>query len=195
MQRQLKAYLAGPDVFLPDAVEIGRRKRALCAEHGIVGLFPLDNEVSGVGTPRDLALTISRLNEAMIDSCDIVLANLTPFRSPSLDPGTAFEIGYARAAGKTIHGYSAAAGTLLERTRAVFRLDLDTLRDRDGSSIENFGLVDNLMIDGAIDANGGFISVVPEPSLAAFKAFEDLLSRLAMRRLEDAAPRQRATKA
>ena len=41
----MKIYLAGPDVFLPDAVEIGRRKAELCARYGVIGLFPLDNAV------------------------------------------------------------------------------------------------------------------------------------------------------
>jgi nucleoside 2-deoxyribosyltransferase len=30
-------YLAGPDVFLPDSAEIGRRKQAICAAHGLDG--------------------------------------------------------------------------------------------------------------------------------------------------------------
>src|SRR5690606_8586836 len=38
-------YLAGPDVFRPDARERGRELKALCAEFGIEGLFPLDQEV------------------------------------------------------------------------------------------------------------------------------------------------------
>ena len=41
----MKIYLAGPDVFLPDAVEIGRRKAAICARHGLTGLYPLDNAI------------------------------------------------------------------------------------------------------------------------------------------------------
>lgn len=41
----MKIYLAGPDVFLPDAVEIGRHKVAVCAAHGVTGLYPLDNEI------------------------------------------------------------------------------------------------------------------------------------------------------
>jgi len=39
----MKIYLAGPDVFLPDALEVGKRKREICARHGLRGLFPLDN--------------------------------------------------------------------------------------------------------------------------------------------------------
>jgi nucleoside 2-deoxyribosyltransferase len=41
-----KIYLAGPDVFLPDAVELGRAKVELCAAYGLTGLFPLDNKVN-----------------------------------------------------------------------------------------------------------------------------------------------------
>ena len=33
----MKIYLAGPDVFLPDALEIGRRKLEICARHGLTG--------------------------------------------------------------------------------------------------------------------------------------------------------------
>ena len=36
----MKLYLAGPEVFLADAIEIGQRKAAICAEHGHVGLLP-----------------------------------------------------------------------------------------------------------------------------------------------------------
>ena len=50
----MKIYLAGPDVFLPDAVEIGRRKAEICARHGLIGLYPLDNAVD-LSAPRCLA--------------------------------------------------------------------------------------------------------------------------------------------
>jgi nucleoside 2-deoxyribosyltransferase len=35
----MKIYLAGPDVFLPDAVEIGRRKIGICRSRGLTGLW------------------------------------------------------------------------------------------------------------------------------------------------------------
>ena len=41
-----KAYLAGPDVFFPDASQIDSEKKRICAKYGLVGLFPLDNEIS-----------------------------------------------------------------------------------------------------------------------------------------------------
>ena len=41
-----KIYLAGPDVFLPNAKEHGEVLKDRCLEYGFKGLFPLDNEVS-----------------------------------------------------------------------------------------------------------------------------------------------------
>jgi nucleoside 2-deoxyribosyltransferase len=46
----MKIYLAGPDVFLPDAVDIGRRKAELCTRHGLIGLYPLDNAIDLAAT-------------------------------------------------------------------------------------------------------------------------------------------------
>jgi nucleoside 2-deoxyribosyltransferase len=179
LNMKLTAYLAGPDVFLPDALEVGRRKVALCAEAGIHAHFPMDNKPAPGKTGRALAMEISALNEDLVAACHIVIANMTPFRSPSLDPGTAFEIGYARALHKPIFGYSSAAGTLTERTRIFEHLAPGATEDANGYKIENFGLVDNLMMDGGIEASGGSIVVVPEDSLAAFAAFEMLVSRIA----------------
>ena len=51
----MKIYLAGPDVFLPDAVEIGRRKSAICARHGLSGLYPLDNAIDLASPGASLA--------------------------------------------------------------------------------------------------------------------------------------------
>jgi nucleoside 2-deoxyribosyltransferase len=58
----MKIYLAGPDVFLPDAVDIGRRKVALCARHGLIGLYPPENAVDRAA--NDASLQIFRGNEA-----------------------------------------------------------------------------------------------------------------------------------
>ena len=52
----MKVYLAGPDVFLPDAVEIGRRKVEMCARHGLTGLYPLDNAVDLAASDASLRI-------------------------------------------------------------------------------------------------------------------------------------------
>src|SRR5438477_9776945 len=36
-KKVMKIYLAGPDVFLPDALDIGQRKREICTRHGVTG--------------------------------------------------------------------------------------------------------------------------------------------------------------
>src|SRR5258708_4850120 len=84
--RMTKIYLAGPDVFLPDAIDIGRRKVAICAQHGLTGLYPLDNEVDR--SAGEVPLNIFKGCEAMMDAADAIIANLTPFRGPGADPGT-----------------------------------------------------------------------------------------------------------
>ena len=35
-----RAYLAGPDVFHPEATALGARKLALCRDFGLLGLYP-----------------------------------------------------------------------------------------------------------------------------------------------------------
>ena len=38
-----RVYLAGPDVFLPDASAWLERKKAICAGVGLIGVSPLDD--------------------------------------------------------------------------------------------------------------------------------------------------------
>ena len=100
----MKVYLAGPDVFLPDAAEIGRGKVELCARYGLTGLFPLDNEVDlNASNP---SMQIFRGNETMMDRADAVVANLTPFRGPGADTRTVYELGYMAGRDKLCLGYS-----------------------------------------------------------------------------------------
>jgi nucleoside 2-deoxyribosyltransferase len=39
-----RIYLAGPEVFLVNARDIGARKLAICERHGLVGVFPAEAE-------------------------------------------------------------------------------------------------------------------------------------------------------
>ncbi|WP_439814837.1 nucleoside 2-deoxyribosyltransferase [Zavarzinia sp. CC-PAN008] len=150
-----KVYLAGPEVFWPDAGAIGQAKRALCAEAGWVGLFPLDNDLAVDGlAPQAVAQAIFDANIAMIARADAVIANLSPFRGPGADPGTVFEVGFAHALGKPVFGYSVEGGSLLDRTRARLPLTraASEMRDPDGALVEDFGLAENLMIACALAA-------------------------------------------
>lgn len=131
-----RLYLAGPEVFRPDAAAEGARLRRLCEEAGAEGLYPLQAE----------GADIRRGCIALIHEADAVVANISPFRGAHMDPGTAFEIGYAEALGKPVFLWSRERRTLAERIPAV-----SENRDADGHLIEDFGKPENLMIvrDGA----------------------------------------------
>jgi nucleoside 2-deoxyribosyltransferase len=173
-------YLAGPDVFLPDAADVGRRKVEICARHGLTARFPLDAAISGEGLdPEAHAFVIAQANEEMIRGSAMVLANISPFRGPSLDPGTAFEIGFARAMGLRAFGYSCREMPFAARTIYYSGMEDDAERDVHDYLIERFGLVDNLMIDSAISASGGKIVCVESEDLSAFAAFEKLVAEIA----------------
>jgi nucleoside 2-deoxyribosyltransferase len=156
----VKAYLAGPDVFLPDAPEHARRKVAICARHGMVGRPPLDEDAASPGALPDEEAwrAIFRKVLATMEECDIVIANLTPFRGPSADAGTLVEIGWFLGRGKPVFGYSNAAAPFAERSRCQVEAVADPLP---GLSVEGFGLPDNLMIPGALIAGGGRPMVLP----------------------------------
>src|ERR1700749_573284 len=142
----MKIYLAGPDVFLPDAVAIGQKKVAICKAHGVTGLYPLDNKVD-LSAP-DASLQIFKGNEAMIGEADAIIANLTPFRGPGADPGTAYEIGAMAARRKFCLGYSNDPSIYADRLRRFTEVTSQDGRlvDADGLTVENFDLSDNLMM-------------------------------------------------
>ena len=150
----MKIYLAGPDVFLPDALEIGRRKADICARHGLSGLYPLDNVVDRAAAAASAAIFTG--NEAMMDAADAIIANLTPFRGHGADPGTVYELGYMAGRGKLCLGYSNDPSTYAERVRrsTEVRAADGRLVDPEGLTVEDFGLNDNLMMIHALDRYG-----------------------------------------
>jgi nucleoside 2-deoxyribosyltransferase len=150
----MRVYLAGPDVFLPDAVKVGRRKVDLCARHGLTGLYPLDNAIDLVA--KTASLHIFRGNEAMMNEADIIIANLTPFRGPGADPGTVYELGYMAGRGKLCLGYSNDPSSYADRVRRFTEVKSrdGRLVDALGLTVEDFGLSDNLMMVHALDLHG-----------------------------------------
>jgi nucleoside 2-deoxyribosyltransferase len=151
---QMKVYLAGPDVFLPDAVDLGRRKIGLCTRHGLTGLYPLDNAVDIAAS--DASLRIFRGNENMMIEADAIIANLTPFRGPGADAGTVYELGYMAGRGKPCFGYSNDPTSYATRVRQFTDVIVreGRLIDALGLTVEDFGLTDNLMMIHALDLHG-----------------------------------------
>lgn len=166
-----RLYLAGPEVFRPDAAAIGARMRAICAHYDFVGVYPLEAELTTGDEP--LSRRIYAANVASIRGCDAVIANLSPFRGPSADAGTVFEIGFAIALGKPVFAYADASSTYAARVAescGPLRREDARLFAADGGSVEDFGLVDNLMLVEAVRGQGWDV-VLGETSAA----FEDCL--------------------
>ena len=71
-------YLAGFDVFCTDAIERGEHLKQLCAEHGLIGLYPLDDQPPA--DVVDMASWICQANLNKIRRADAVLAGLKEMR-------------------------------------------------------------------------------------------------------------------
>ena len=169
----LRVYLAGPDVFFPDAVEIGEAKKRICAEHGLVGVYPLDADFGPLFelvSPAEQGYKTFDLMVELMDSCDLVIANLTPFRGPSMDVGTAIEMGYMHGRGKRVFGYTNVAADYAGRVKP------------DGFMVETFGLVDNLMVEGPVCRSGAIVvraDVSTEEIYTSLRGFTECVKQAA----------------
>ncbi|GGB92300.1 hypothetical protein GCM10011352_17950 [Marinobacterium zhoushanense] len=176
----LKIYLAGPDVFRRDAKELGQAKAAICAEYGFDGLFPLDSNVDLTGlSPYQSGLAIYRADIDLMNRCDLIVANMTPFRGPGLDGGTAFEMGYMRAQGKPVWGYTLDSRDYGERVEQV-----EPGWDGEQQHVEAFGMADNLMLIGSIAESGGELlrqNGDPRAMEDHLRVFRALIERIASR--------------
>jgi nucleoside 2-deoxyribosyltransferase len=181
--RPKRIYLAGPEVFHPRAKEIGEAKARLCAAAGFEGIFPLDTSLDLTGlTKPEQAARIYRADVEIMQRCDLMIGNLTPFRGVSMDSGTAFEAGYMRALGRPVLGYSNT--TRDYRARAdLYRAALRTWPDADGPDlmVEDFELAENLMIEIAIRESGYEVvrsDVAPGAEMTDLAGFEACLKML-----------------
>jgi nucleoside 2-deoxyribosyltransferase len=181
-----KAYLAGPDVFLPNAVQHAARKVEICERYGLKGVPPLNqdlepNPYAGMEQWRQ----IYRKDIAMMESCDLIIANLTPFGGTSADAGTLIEVGWFLGRGKPVFGYSNTAANFQQRMVAHRKLSGDA---PDDMAIEGFHLPDNLMIVGAVE-DTGCPMVLPKDSMVrgygALDVFEACVAQAAELMLRD----------
>ena len=165
-------YLAGPEVFLPEPVKAGKAKQLrieqLNEQHDwpfkLVGLYPLDNEIPDFKPDFDTGIRIYHANIALMEKAHAVTANMVRFRGPSMDVGTAFEMGYMAAQDKPVIAYYDAKPFYGKPEKAtVYATRVTELwgdhphekeKDKDGIFIENFGMTDNLMMVGAHTDSG-----------------------------------------
>lgn len=169
-----KIYLAGPEVFLSNAKQVGECRKKFIADFdqenkfsfSLEGLFPIDNNFEDVLSNNCVEDIIFGGNIGMMDSADIMLVNMVAFRGPSMDVGAVFEMGYMFYSGKPIFGYYDATDfpesldgfdltqTYKDRVKLINNLDPKATQYPEGVEIENFGLVDNLMMVCAIQRTG-----------------------------------------
>jgi nucleoside 2-deoxyribosyltransferase len=161
--RKPKIYLAGPEVFLPNAVKIARIKNQLTTEAGFLPLNPMDNNL---GKPPELRAERERFADLifladyeMVFECDAIIANLTPFRGVSADVGTAVEVGIAMGLGKKVFGYTNTSSDYEHRVN--FQDGIDIREDGEwvdvrGALVERFGGMDNIMVDRGVKRAGGY---------------------------------------
>jgi nucleoside 2-deoxyribosyltransferase len=143
----MRVYLAGPDVFEPNPKELAEKLKSVCQKFGLEGVFPLDADLTLEGlAPKDQARLIFDANVRLIRSCQGVLANMTPFRGPSMDVGTSWEMGCAYALGLPIVGYTNDDRPYPERVEDFRERNLG-LVFKDPKFVESFELHDNLMLD------------------------------------------------
>lgn len=144
-----RVYTAGPAVFFPDLAERIAASHRNAATHGLEAIVPgdvLDRPTDF--PPKPTLHDIYRLNVDRLLRSDAVVADLTPFRGPSADPGTVWEIGFAIALGKPVFAYTSDAREYREKVTP------------DGLRVEDHGVIDNLMIAASIE------SVVADQELA-----------------------------
>ncbi|MGO8953731.1 MAG: nucleoside 2-deoxyribosyltransferase [Rhodomicrobium sp.] len=175
-------YLAGPDVFYPDALLRGAKMKEALALRGMTGLFPLDNALHP-GDYRDgkeFGLAIAEACEAQMRKADLGIFNIQPWRGPEADDGTAYELGFMAALGKPVVLHTNGRRSFAERIVAdvyqgeVYGDGLLKRGKRDGVAIEEFdGFADNTMlINAAVKSARLVLGFGADPAAVVHLSFE-----------------------
>ncbi|MBC7907491.1 MAG: nucleoside 2-deoxyribosyltransferase [Rhodospirillaceae bacterium] len=140
-------YLAGPGVFHPAAKALFEYLVEVCDKAGLKGVTPEIGalDLSALDSAGKAA-AIRRLNVEKIQAVDAVIACISPFRGPGADAGTAWEMGYAEALGKPVVAWCEDTADYLSRVPSDADEEGKVWCRQHGMIVENFGLVDNLML-------------------------------------------------
>jgi nucleoside 2-deoxyribosyltransferase len=168
MRRIASVFLAGPDLFFPDAVDHFARKHAMCEAAGFTALSAHAAELVEAEPSEAMAREIYASAVASLRRADALIANLSPWRGPGCDAGTAFETGFAAGLGKPVFAYMNVAeeDDAEQRWRVLEWVGGDIgadgrWRDSDGAEIEDFGLPESLMLWA--EARRLYVIVTPDP--------------------------------
>ncbi|MCB1179199.1 MAG: nucleoside 2-deoxyribosyltransferase [Leptospiraceae bacterium] len=154
-----KIYLAGPEVFLPDAEDIFEKRKKISLSYGYLAVTPFDNSLDSEIKGIERARKIFEANKNLILNSDYIIANCNPFRSAIVDDGTSFEIGFGFANKKKIYGFCSKKISLPE----IVKNKIQTKPHESGYEIDNdgylvnedFGNTINLMLEFSILESGG----------------------------------------
>jgi nucleoside 2-deoxyribosyltransferase len=184
-------------VFYPDPDATFAAMKRICAQYGVDGVAPLDNQAALAGVPPGRAL-VRRIVEAdlhLMRSVDAGVFCLDGFRrGPEMDPGTAFEIGYLHALEKPLVGWTADPRDYPARVAAYFRdifgealrpapagtlgATSGSVRDPDGILVHSESCYQNAMTEIGIELNGGQVFADLDWTRAFESAVRDLAARL-----------------
>ncbi len=187
----MRVYLAGPEVFLSNAREVLDAKIELTRAAGLVPVSPGDLDIPDTETKQQKGLAISAIDEQLMRGADAIIANLTPFRGLSADTGTCFELGFMCALGKPAFAYTNEARDHYTRVSDHYegRITLHdgSPRAPDDMTVEDFDMIDNLMMHGGVENRDGAVVVgnaTPDQLMTDLTAFKQVLEIAATKLLQ-----------
>jgi nucleoside 2-deoxyribosyltransferase len=167
MKRIDNIYLAGPEVWFPNLGSHMAERQALCENAGFTLLQANTRELREREPGEVMAREIYAERVARMRRADAAIVNLTPWRGPAADPGSAFEAGFLSGLGKPVWAYMNISyehdAEYLDRVEAHFGAQLDedgVWRDGEGCLIEDLGLPETLMLWA--EARRLFVIVTPD---------------------------------
>lgn len=167
MARIETVFLAGPDLWFPDAATHLEDMAEVCRASGLTARFArtdLNETVRSEVMAREIYANALQA----VRGSDALIANLTPWRGPNADPGAAFEMGFASALGKPVLAYM----NVTNEDDADYRSRVEAMVgavpgddgrwfDMDDGEIEDLALPENVMLWA--EARRFFIIVTSEP--------------------------------
>lgn len=148
-------YIAGPDVFRLDWSDFCSDVTKWCNSLELSPIFPIPSHISldqyglrGMTTKgnHEDAVRVFKACHKLVESADIIVANISPFRGEEPDSGTVFEIGLGYNMGKAIVGYSYDQRTPVDRLIGRSSITEHGGVLHKGHLVEDFSIPVNLMV-------------------------------------------------